>query len=156
MPDRLISPLTRLQISAVSLKPLDLSLSPLEKKVLQEFKDHVPIHIISENFQLDITHIYKMISKKKVIKIKINRRYSSDIKFRIQEASLLRFSTKEIAEIFHLKKSEAFYLSNLDKKKLKEELSPFIKFASSKSLKNLVFYKVTTYTTGMNNNLRKV
>ncbi len=138
MPNRLISPLTRLQI--VSHEPLDLSLSPLEKKVLKEFKNHIPMHEIAQGFQLNIHDIYKIINKTRVIKIKIDGKYTPDIKKCIQEARSLRITIEKIAEIFGLEKHRVVYidrcnraafmkqLERYNKDVLIKQLAPFITF----------------------------
>ena len=60
-------------------QPLDLSLSPLEKKIIQTFKDTISIHEISKDFKLNVFEIYNIIKKKSII-IKKNGKYTSDIK----------------------------------------------------------------------------
>ncbi|MEK7340183.1 MAG: hypothetical protein WBD50_05985 [Candidatus Rhabdochlamydia sp.] len=67
-------------------QPLDLSLTPLEKKVIQQFKDQIPIIHISKNLNLSTYRIYSIIHKKPLITIKYFGRYTSDIKYRVQEA----------------------------------------------------------------------
>ncbi|MGL5263805.1 MAG: hypothetical protein ACRDAI_04415 [Candidatus Rhabdochlamydia sp.] len=126
MPNRLISPLTRLQI--ISPEPLDLSLNPLEKKVLKEFKDHIPVHEISKDSQINIADIYKIINKKRIIKIKINGRYSPEIKYRIQEARKLGITIEKIAQIFNLEKHRVVYIDRCNRAILREQLAPFITF----------------------------
>lgn len=156
MPYRLIAPLTRLYISIEPAKPLNLSLTTLRKKIVKEFKEHTPVDEISQNLELSIAGIYKIINQTRVVKIKIGGRYTSDIKKRFQEASRLKYSIKEITKIFHLKKSQAYYLNHhLGKKKPKEALLPYKTF-TIKTLNPLVLYQITTHTTStIHNNLGK-
>lgn len=132
MPYRLISPLTRLYISIKPAEPLNLSLTPLEKKIIKEFKEHTPVHEISQNFQLNIADIYKIINQTRIVKIKIGGRYTPDIKKRFQEASRLGRSIKEIIKIFHLEKSEAYYLNRHFGKKTSKKNYPLVKNLLSK------------------------
>ncbi len=48
----------------ISAQPLDLSLSTLEKRVMQQFNDQVPIEKISQKLDTSIPAICKIIERK--------------------------------------------------------------------------------------------
>ena len=50
--------------NATSDQPLDLSLSTLEKRVMQQFNDQVPIEQISQKLETSAPAIHKIIKKK--------------------------------------------------------------------------------------------
>jgi len=122
MPDRLISPLTRLQIGIPSAQPLDLSLKTLEEKIIQEFKTQAPIEQICKKLESNIYRIYKTI-KKHPIPIKIDRRYNPVIKHRIQEAQNLGITIEKIAEIFDLEKHKIIYIDRRNRSVLMKQLA---------------------------------
>lgn len=98
----------------LSNQPLDLSSRTLEKKVIQQFKDQVPIQQISKKLDLSIDKIYSIISKTSSIRIKVFGKYTSNIKYRVKEAQNKGKTLSETAKIFNLNLQQVIYINYLN------------------------------------------
>ncbi len=97
-------------------EPLDLSFKPLEKKVIQQFRDQISVQRISKNFNLNINEIYNIINKTSLMQIKDPKgKYTPDIKHRIQEAKNKGKTLKEITKIFHLEFHQVNYINRCNR-----------------------------------------